>query len=296
MVDVAEDPFVPLPSRPGFDLEEFTRRFAGYHKLLSMLYLRALGLSGLEGFIVTRWSAEVEREVQDYCRRHGWGELLLRHDRRPEVPSAPRGGYLFKVSRFKEEMENYSKQQRILILFEPRSPYDDRYSMNFMFAPGEDTGVIEVVGPGFDASDLQRGDITPHEQVTIRLDNLARGFTSPSRVVIQRDVVDPTGYRKTVEQRLLKIARRHGLNDSPAAAQEFLQKRGKTLLTSHLDCYEPIPEELLKRYFSTICDVPQDLFGVSGRSGRCVISMSVLHPDDAFVFWDIVWPQLKYTF
>ncbi len=49
----------------------------------------------------------------------------------------------------------------LALLLEPISPYGDQYSLAGVTVPDEGKMFIEVVGPGFDASDILRGDLQP---------------------------------------------------------------------------------------------------------------------------------------
>jgi hypothetical protein len=188
----------------------------------------------------------------------------------------------------------FFEQQRIVILFEPRSPYADLYSLNALFQ--EDGRVIlEIVGPGFDASDLQRGDITPHEHFVIRADRLGRAVRDPRRLITDYRTTAAAAYKQSVRHRLLKIAEAHGMPLTEEAGTNCLLTAGQTLLLSHLDEYEQLPSDYLEKVIGYLTDLPQHLNEVSANPGDFVVSMSFLAPDARLVFWDVVWPHLKYT-
>jgi len=279
-----------LAQPPSFDPTCLKVRFAGYNKLLSMIYLLALGKPMLEGLVVEDWSDDGEAFIKAFCAERGWRELMLRHDRRNETPKSPRGGYTFPLSQLRLELDRFFREDRIVILFEPKSPYDDVYSVNVLFQDDGDTAIAEIVGPGFDASDLQRGDISPHEHITLRANGFAGGIRT---AIVDRTWVSDSEYRAGVQARLVKIAKRHGLPPEERAGRNFLESTGHTVLLTHLDSYVPIPDHFLSRIFAELTDLPEALTRVSGNRGACVVSMSFLG-EDRLTFWDVVWPRLKY--
>lgn len=137
----------------------------GYNKFMSVLYLCYLGLPTLPGVIVTNGSGF--SAVQSYFANRGETHVLLRTDSRDETGVYPRGGNLIKITRILRESRKYLANGRILLLLAPRSRYDNLYSINALFTPDTDKIYLEIVGAGFDASDLNRGDISPHETIQI---------------------------------------------------------------------------------------------------------------------------------
>ena len=75
----------------------------------------------------------------------------------------------------------------------------------------------------------------------------------------------------------------------------LLRETGKTLLLSHLYAYTPIPDSFLRTILAEVVRLPTGLEAVSGNRGVYVVSMSVLAPGERLVFWDVVWPKLKYA-
>ncbi len=68
---------------------------------------------------------------------------------------------------------------------------------------------VEVVGPGFDASDVLRSDLVPHERFEVALggwDNEAG--TDPAFLPRRLSIIGREDYRASVEQRLEKIGAR----------------------------------------------------------------------------------------
>jgi hypothetical protein len=127
-----------------------------YLKVASMVWIRALGEPTLDGLVVKRWSTEASRDLREFCDKHRCSEVLLRIDKHGKRWSARRGGYLIKVKEAKEVLQDLNREEMIAVFLEPWSPYRDLYCLASVIVPEEDKLLVEVVGPGFDTSDLVR--------------------------------------------------------------------------------------------------------------------------------------------
>ena len=138
------------------------------------------------------------------------------------------------------------------MLQEPFSPYNDLYSCNASVRRNSTHATLEVVGPGFDASDLNRGDVTPHEVWDIVCDP---GSDSDLPAAKQISLGDQATYERSVRKRLNKIGRRVtgafaiGLKKADdekseeiliESAQKYLTRRAESLLLKHSKRYSPL--------------------------------------------------------
>lgn len=160
---------------------------------------------------------------------------------------------------------------------------------------------MEIVGPGFDASDILRGDIQPHERWEVVLGRATAGAGSPTPMSCRRiDLVSEDQYASGVQKRLAKIGARlknPAFPDSvlqssvPGPAQfvqqaiAFLKDSRQTALLKHAESYAPIPE---KNVMSFARDVRKLLAGLSAYGihlGPSSFAASVI-PKRGLVFWD----------
>lgn len=270
-----------------------TRRFAQHWKMLSWLYLVAIDIPTLRGVIVTEWNDAARTTVAEFTHRHGVSELLIRSDKAAETGAYPRGGFTVSQGELAERVCWFLKQRRTVFLLEPRSPYDDLYSLSLRFT--KDSIDIEVVGPGFDASDLKRGDESPHERIAL---SKPKGATMAQ--VLSRAEVSPTAYKQSWDRRLRKIAKMETGNEAGPAekhltdiARASLRARAETLLLEHEEAYEPIPEGLLLHAVSTAAEAALRLRRFAHHRDQ-VFSASFISRRAELVFWDVVWPDRKY--
>lgn len=277
--------------------------FEGYWKIYSILVLKHLNFPVLKGIILTTFDAETRNNVIQFSKVIKSQEFLLRHDRKPEVPNAPRGGYIVSIKELEKELSLFFKQRRIVVLLEPVSPYDDIYSCNVLFDRAQNCATIEIVGPGFDVSDLNRGDISPHEIIEFNFNSL----TTESFKKIY--TVDNRSYKKSVKLRLQKIGRRvsgqfniegkSNLHRSgydgefEAIGLKFLKNNHKNLLLDNLETYQEIPFEYLLELIPYIQKFPQKIEKF-GMDFKCVVLSMGFLTGVGLIFWDIVAPETKY--
>jgi hypothetical protein len=292
------------------DLDKIIVDLDGYWKFQSILYLKKIGLPVLDGVIVTRWTDSAHKALTGFCENRRWDALLLRHDKKPESPPYPMGGYLVTLKDIRTEALKYFGLGRILFLLEPCCSFDNSYNINTLFE--DDLSIIqEIVGPGFDASDLQRGHMIPHEKIQIHsLDPRTRMPLSQSSFeqIVKRTIcVNNLSYENSVRQRYAKIAKRlkelgkitfgergTSEDDLIRLARAYLQTNGHQMLLMNEKSYKPIPIHRLYEVYSYIHNLPEELRPYVNNGLPFVVSSSYVNEGKKLNFWDVVWPKLKY--
>lgn len=289
--------FIELASVSAANLKEVVGAVQGYSKFASVLWIRALGEPTLDGVIIRRWSRRTAAALRSFCARHNCQELLLRIDKHLSRWSARRGGYIVSGADAERVVRELSAQDVIAAMLEPASPYRDLYCLACVTIPEEGKLVVEVVGPGFDTSDVLRSDLLPHErfEVSVPLKRpgvaLATGL-SPSRTYL----ITPEQYRRSVDSRLAKI----GANlENPAFPREvaaeprqlrqdallFLRRARETVLLRHASWYEPIPERYLLRFVSGVVRMLAGLERHAVQLGAITFSGTFI-TRKRLVYWD----------
>jgi len=295
------------PNEP--DLANILADLEGYAKTESIVHLMMESIPTLEGLVLTTWDEHVEQFVRGYVNERGWPGTLLRHDRRLEVWPYPEGGFVVNAKDIARVVQSYLADGRIVLLLEPYSPYDNGYNVSLLFNP-DDTIVLEVAGPGFDASDLQRGRISPHE--ILRTDKRALRDWNTNSTGKVRDyfqtlsVIDPADYDRSVTSRLEKVAQK--LNNrgeifgmrpskrkvSTAKVQQLLLTGGFDMLDRHKQKYTPIPSSKLEILVPFLLKIPSHLSRRWAYEQPYVVASSFVQKGSRLVFWDVVRPRLKY--
>jgi phosphohistidine swiveling domain-containing protein len=265
-------------------------RFASYRKLRSWLLLREANLPTPRGVIISEWGTKTSSDLTRWARGLGIDRLLLRSDRVAEDGAYPRGGFLVSLDDIEMESRWFLEQGRIVFLMEPYSPFDDLYSFSVRLS--DTRAEVEVVGAGFDASDLKRGDESPHERLL-----LARSRSGLT--ISHRNVVSPRRYKPSWERRCRKVGRLIAgrdisLDDAAAglSAVRRLPVTGETLLLENSDRYTPIPDRLLLPAVSLYAAAASRSRQLA-RAGA-VVSASFVGRSATLIFWDVCWPELKY--
>lgn len=290
----------PLELRSVSDrtLRESIGLLEGYLKFASMAWIRALRQPILDGVIVKRWSAQADSAVRGLCDRCGCDEVMLRTDTLNRRWSERRGGYIIPRSSARAVTMELNGEGRVAAFLEPLSPYRDRYSLAAITDEAQERMTVEVVGPGFDASDLLRSDSLPHERFEAIVPGIARPLGPPlgRRTYVTRS----QDYRRSVEERLVKIGARlrnpafprtiaDSVLISPAdlakEATAHLRRTKQVVLLNHLEAYEPIPRCFLQRFAIGVGSIVAGLRRHNVRLGSTSFS-AAFTTRGRFVFWD----------
>ena len=258
-----------------------------------MLWMHALGLPVLSGVVVSNWSKGTASVVRRFSTQQRSSELLLRIDKRNDRWTQRRGGYLISLSQIPTIIRELSREGFIAALLEPASPYADQYSLAGVTIPEQNRLVVEIVGPGFDASDILRGDLQAHERWELAI-GTSRGAISGRQI----GLITAEEYTESVRQRLAKIGARIRNPAFPDKAQKnattpeliddaaaFLKKNRQTTLFRHSEIYIPIPEKYVSSFASLITQLLMGLSGYGIHLGSSSFAASVI-PKRGLVFWD----------
>ena len=253
----------------------------------------------LPGLILNGWARETETTVSEFCQERNFSELLLRIERPDHRWTRRRGGYTIPVSAVRGVVEDLAKEGMLTLLLEPASPYSDLYSLTSVCDLVAGKVDVEIVGPGFDASDILRSDTTPHERFEISVEIGVSGLPKPQQPSIKRvHSIGPEAYQASAQRRLAKIGARlrnpsfpeeelqaasGSLSELAKEGVRYLQKSGQTLLLDHLTTYEPIPSALFDAFLNQLlrlvrtaaaAKVPWETISVAGsflESSRLVM-------------------------
>lgn len=272
-----------------------------FKKAASIFQVLELGLSTQKGIIVTSWTQEIEAFLNWYIQKHNWDKILIRTDKRHESGKYMRGGYLVNQEEIIGEIVRILELERIVLVLEPANRYNNLYGINIRILQAPDPVTLEIVGPGFDVSDLNRGDISPHE--TIKLGVFNEQVTNK---ILERAIVDDSTYKHSISLRLEKLGKdlvvRNMININGELnteayvqiASQYLNNNNHNLLLLN-PSYQKLPMNLMRKITCFIKDLSWELpFSISTR--EFVISTSILGSVDKprFIFWDIVDPSQKY--
>jgi hypothetical protein len=250
------------------NLANFLDVLSGCWKCSSLLWMQSNGFPVLAGLILNAWTRETETAVSKFCQDRNFSELLLRIEKPGQRWTRRRGGYTVPISAARGVVEDLAKEGMLTLLLEPASPYSDLYSTTSVCDLVTGKVDVEIVGPGFDASDILRSDTTPHERFEISVEIGVSGLPKLQQPPVRRvHLISPESYQASAQRRLAKIGARlrnpffpeeelQSASGSPLElAKEgvrYLQKTGQTRLLDHLTMYEPIPSTLFDAFLSQL--------------------------------------------
>jgi hypothetical protein len=272
----------------------------GCWKATTMLWMHAMGVPVLSGVIVPDWSEKSARAVRNYSRKHGVSELLLRIDRPRQRWTARRGGYLVPGSGAGEAVKEVTREGMIAMFLEPASPYCNLYALGALALPDDGKMVVEVVGSGFDASDILRSDLEPHERFEVALPPRHRFPAAKDHQVNRTFLISSAAYRESVARRLAKVGARlenpafpDKLLNSPlvkreeliSKARRYLRESGQDSLLRHETTYTPIPLSYFSRFLRGVRNLLDQLAAYGIHLDATSISSCIIR-DRRLIFWD----------
>jgi hypothetical protein len=281
--------FIETPRIGRNNLADFLDVLPGCWKCSSLLWMQSNGFPVLPGLILSGWAPETERAVSRFCQERNFSELLLRIEKPGQRWTRRRGGYTIPISAAGSLVEDLAKEGMLALLLEPASPYSDLYSLTSVCDLVTGNVDVEVVGAGFDASDILRSDTMPHERFEISVEIKVSKLPMPQQPSIKRlDSIGPEAYQASAQRRLAKIGARlrnppfpeevlQAASGSPSELTQegvrYLQKTGQFRLLDHLTVYEPIPSTLLDAFLNQLlrlvrsaaaAQVPWKMISVAG--------------------------------
>lgn len=260
--------------------------------------------------MVSEFTWSIAQAIRAYADRKAWSRFLLRHDKNPERPPYPAGGYLIPLSQLDNEVAKYFEDNRVVLLLAPYDPLDNGYNASALLV-NDGRVTLEIVGPGFDASDLQRGSFSPHEVLDIRLDmvsGLRRVTVEALRAAVRRRFLVESGeYRASVERRIQKIYDKFVKREvafgrvapqgSPIhqVVLEYLKANNHRMLLDNQTSYSPMPDSSLVQVVGNLVKFQREYSKFCTLQYPSVLASSFVNNGVRLVFWDVVNPRLKYS-
>lgn len=253
-------------------LRDYSLELAGYTKACSMIWAHLARMPSASGVIVLKPQLRKSRQFAErFLLSRGLRTFMLRSDTRNQRWANKRGGNVFSVAILDWVLRSFHSAAVIPIVLEPLSRLDDEYSIAGIFNPVERSLSVEIVGSGFDASDLMRGEIPAHEELALALDpsgNIRYERTS---------VIDSQAYEQSVRTRVEKLRKQ--------LPRRSLESRRIERVPIRLpSAYVPIPSRYIGMFVSHV----ERLWRVLLRRGVVLseinISASVIRRE--LVFWD----------
>lgn len=271
-----------------------------YPKWDSLCLLRWLGAETLQAALVTPAQASVaptlaRDTLMNLAARIGTSYLMIRTDVVREIGPFARGGNTFELLNAVAFAQSILETNRAVIALEPTNRFNNRATVNIGVEHNGEWH-CEILGPGFDASDLQRNG-TPPEYICGGLAFDATEFTPIRQLAFSIEPQTRCSMASRIAARIDNIIQHifPAMGVTPTgSADEFCRNwliaRGNTGL-----CREQIfafPTRAFRRTF----DTAQLLYHYRQSHyarGSFVLSSGVLE-DGRQVFWDFADSKKKW--
>ena len=239
----------------------------GWNKINTYLFLAKCDLPVLKSVLIT--------DIEDLNNLDSIKNFLdseictLRFQYISPSKNPIRGGNAFLID--KETLLPFHDKNRHLWLMEPTNRFTNKYGINIMYRPDSGRILFEIIGSGFDISDINRGDIYPHHVLEFNIPT-DRGYYSNLWYKANVKIVSEEEYVGSIILRKKKLEKM-GLSVSNVT---FPEK------------YTPISLsklELIDSYVNIV-------FEKYGYKRECSITTTILE-NDRIVFWDIQTPSDK---
>ena len=266
-------------------------------KWSTLCVLRLLGLPTLDAALVpvgtSRYTA---RQILDlFAAQNGLSHLLVRSDAPKESKQYFRGGDSPSIGQAAALMMELLSLGRSVILMEPTNRFSNRLSISARITSDGQLD-FEILGPGYDVSDLNRGGIPPQFIVSIQVqswDEYAPIW--PFDVKWKKiDTVNEDCRRQT---RLENIGRfmlpNMGITaegEPSSVAENWLREMG------YLQLWEP---HIVRLDLRTVRDWFEAAFLTAAwynkhRPWKCLCLTGSRLADGRFIYWDIVDAAAKF--
>jgi hypothetical protein len=266
-----------------------------YKKLASILVLKNAGFPTLPGFVVSRLDKEALDTIYLWAAKTRSNRVSLRFD----SPRVEDNVALSSLNPSFDELEKIAPKISppvIGLVLAENDRYKQGHSILALFL--EDRILCEIVGHGFDAADITRGNVTPHETIVIIRKDLDRGNEDLTMSdILSHGTITPEDYLNSRELRYgliySTINKELGKSVQPKIinlvqkeqVEKFLYGRGASIPEK----YQPLGWEKLSKLYSYLA--PLDMYGqyysekFGITSGQKVVSASFLI-NHGLVFWD----------
>lgn len=267
---------------------------AEYPKWATLCQLRLAGLPTLDALCLIPGEEDaVDEAAARFCRSTADCRILVRSDGGGESGRYYRGGNSFSPDAAVTEATRLLAQGRAVLFVEPTNRFANELSINLRL---ESVGqlLLEALGPGYDASDLNRGGIAPEEIVTIP--GIEWTCYSPLSLGALRRMrlQSPADAQVRLARRLeiigSEILPNSGLSSgvlSPQEAEQWLQEHGQLALWR-------IRPQLSVRWVRRFYDDAYLIAQTSGRGWNCLSCSATVLEGGRLVYWDVVDSRFKF--
>lgn len=255
--------------------EELARLLKDWPKFKSVAILASSGLPIVPAAIITEAGDLARANLTRTLERWGDRKVVIR----TETKGGAAGGVSVQNCPVEEVWENVvplieSGKMVMVMGKEGGDPYHNSYNVN-VHLTGLTSAHLEIVGPGFTATDLNKRGLK-HEEVKLSWGE--EGFRAER---VSR--ISDGQYRQNVESMFKRLEKKFG--------DKFLEKlqEMKATILEHRELYEPIDDEFLQVIYQLAPRIKSAVRAMGLEVEEAIVAMSFIQRKEGPtpVFWDI---------
>ncbi|MFZ1291211.1 MAG: hypothetical protein WAR79_14035 [Melioribacteraceae bacterium] len=271
-----------------------------YYKWGTVCLLRFLNLPTLSCLIIFSGSSEktISKAVEQFSLHEKLDRILIRTDGGLETGNYIKGGNSFSLDKAVEFINKVVNMNRAAILMTPTNRFINELTVNMCLAKGG-SFFLEILGPGFDLADLNRGIVNP--EIIVKCDYIDwKVYEKINPLFVKKNVnskylIDMQNARlEFIGKEILPAVESVDISKNPLDnAREWLLKKGYNQLFSE---YRP---NITMREIQNLYEIGYLIGNYYSKKffwEYLVVGMSDLGQDHGIVFWDIVNPLKKFLF
>lgn len=272
-----------------------------FPKWRTLCLLKYLGFPALySGFIHPSSTPQyIDSLISEFATRRQLNNILIRTDNPRESRNYPRGGNSFLLKRSIQIAIDAVRSGRAVIFTEPTNRFTNKLSVNSTL---DINGVlvIEVLGPGYDVSDLQRADVLPH--VIIELKGIdwqhhARPwpFDLRVRLLSSREEERRRARLKKIGRYVLPNIGVSVVGDEENSAKSWLNSHGYNYLWENWSIDSSVYFSRIREWYDAAFIIGNFLLVERQKTlWNCINVAASDLGDGRFIYWDIVDSETKF--
>ena len=234
-------------------------------KLMTYITLSNIGCPVFKSAVIMPEEKIDQKMIDCLCNYFKTDEVTVRYQYIRACSFPTQGGNKYKLSQ--KTLAPLQNVDTLLWILEPINRLKNDYGINLHF--NGDCCTIEIVGKGFDVSDLNRGQLSPHQTILTELP-VRWGMYNEWWKFLKFSFIDKTEYELSKNRRIRKLT-----------------DMGYQVSYDIFNCvYKPISISLLEELLNYV-SIMFDALELDDYNVSC----SVI--DGHFIFWDIQTPNGK---
>lgn len=248
--------------------EQANRIKAKFEKISTYLTLYNIGCPVFKSAVIMPDESISQEVIDDLMAYFQTEQVTVRYQYIHPCHTPIQGGNRYKLSM--ETISPLQNDDTLLWILEPIDRLKNDFGINLYFH--SDICIIEVVGRGFDVSDLNRGQVSPHQIIVTELP-IRCGYYNEWWKFLRYSFATDEEYCCSREKRIQKLSKIMGC----VMSYEIFNKT-----------YQPLTMDMLEKLLTYVSAIYEHV----DEKDFCV-SCSICN--GTYIFWDIQTPRGKKT-